>query len=170
MRIPAFLFRNLKGEPLRQRAHGRDADPLFLEIAELLDRRIILHDDAEQRRRDGDGADGGLGRALDQKGDIGAGAEAEIDGARGHRLVQLGAAAEIDLTDIDAVLLEEFLLDADAERQELKACAELLPTLIAELARAGATFEAPMPRRAAARMTRSAMLIDGPFDRGFADV
>ena len=59
-------------------------------------------------------------RAKISRQNRGAGAEAEIDRARGYRLVQLGAGAEIDLRHVDAVLLVEFLLDADGERQEIE--------------------------------------------------
>src|SRR6185437_6537831 len=47
--------------------------------------------------------------------------------------------------------------------RKLKACAELLPTLIAELAWTGTVLNAAIPRRPAKRIRRCAKLIDRPL-------
>src|SRR5262249_53944967 len=64
--------------------------------------------------------DAEIGVALRDEGKLGAGAEADIDGVRGQALLQLGAAGEIDLLDVETVLFEEALLHTDIERREIE--------------------------------------------------
>ena len=58
------------------------------------------------------------GEPLAAKAMPGSAAEPEIDAARGQRLLHLGVAGEIGDLDLETLLGEKALLDADIDRQE----------------------------------------------------
>jgi len=76
------------------------------------------NDQRDGARLAGESRDGMNRRAFGGKGHRRAAAEAEIDAAGSHRLLQLGIAAVVGDLEIDAVFLPDALLLADLQRQE----------------------------------------------------
>ena len=85
--------------------------------------------------------DGEIGIALGDESELRSRAETDIDRIGAEALLQLRAAVEIDLLDIDAMRFEEALLYADIERHEGEHLGLRLAD--AERARAGRRGETP---------------------------
>src|SRR5215208_7213070 len=68
-----------------------------------------------------------LGRSLGDEGKLGPRTDADVDGARGDRLLHARAAAEADHLEIDAVFLEDAALAVDLQRHELECSRLRLP-------------------------------------------
>ena len=118
VRAPSLGTRQLHRQPIGQRARGRDADLLALEIIRALDRSVLEHDQHDGVRRVGERGHGLHWRALDDGGESRAAAERNVDAVGGQRLHHLGVAAEGANLDVKATLLEDAGLDTDVGRHE----------------------------------------------------
>ena len=104
------------------------ADRLALQVGGRLDRRIGLDRERDLRRRAHDRGDRELRRALRRQLHLRAGAEHELDRARGQRLVRRPAAAERQAFDADPVRRIDAGRHADLGKGEDEAGGGGLPT------------------------------------------
>ena len=109
---------------LVNRADSGDADLATLEIVDGFHRVVRPHHQGEDQRRIGHGGNALGGRALDDEGEAGAGAERDVDPVGGHGLLDARIAAEARDDEIDAVPAEDAGALADVgghERERLAA-------------------------------------------------
>ena len=118
-RPPALAARELLREPVGEAAAGRDADPLALEIGDGV-RAVVEHGEHDRVGRVGERRDGGLGRALDDHGQLRPRPDGKIERAGGQRLLHARAAAEVGGFNVETMLLENADLESDVDRNELE--------------------------------------------------
>ncbi len=83
-------------------------------------RAVRQHDEGQKQRRSRHGGNRLDRRALGDEGHGRTRAERDVEAVGRHRLLHLGVAGKRYLLDVEAVLLEEALADADVERHERK--------------------------------------------------
>ncbi len=121
--LPAFAVIDLAREPVGQRAHGRDADGLALEIGHGLDRLVAAHDQRHVERLGCHHANAFFRRALGDEGDIGACAQRDVDAAGHHRLMQPGRAVDAARLDVETLFLEDPRFEPDIQEHEAESAA-----------------------------------------------
>ena len=94
VRPPALAIGEAPRQPVGQRACGRHADALALEVIDGLDRPVLHHDERHVARLARHGGDGDGRHALGRIAHARARAEADVDRAGGERLLQLAIASE----------------------------------------------------------------------------
>ena len=115
---PTLLARKFPGQPISQRAHGRNADALALEILDRLDAGALTNKQRKVHRSARHRGDTNCGRALRHEGHSGPGADADVDTVGGKRLVQFRTAAERRNFQFDIMLFEDAFFDTNIDRRE----------------------------------------------------
>jgi hypothetical protein len=109
--------RGLTHQPIGERAGGRHADLLALELGGGSG-AVGPHHNGEQERRPGHGGDRLDRRALDDERHRRAGAERDVETVGRHRLLHARVAGKCDRLDVEPVVRKQAFAYADVERHE----------------------------------------------------